>query len=214
MARRRADTPLAILVMGIFTVVVFGGGVIYYSGKTPALQLVPLLEERYQREGFKSRFVPPQGATPPSIEVVVPADVAPEDGALAELAAYALVQYRTLAGSTTRVTSCLARVKDSPRRVTVDEAQARRLVSARARLRDLQVSATRVGLTSPEVSLTGVSRSGAVVRVVARTQRADAPALAERTVAALSSFEFVGRVEVSLQGPEGTVDRRGGRDGR
>jgi hypothetical protein len=210
-ARRRADTPLAIVVMGIFTVVLFGGGVIYYSSKTPALQLVPKLEERYAREGFATKFIP---GRPPSIEVQAPPEAAPDDAALAEVAAFALSAYRELAGSTTQVTSCVALVKGSSRRAQVTLELARDLLRARDGLVAMQASATRVGLTNPEVTLGGVSRSGAIVRVTARTQRSDAATLADRTVAALSSFAYVGRIEVTLHGPDGPVERRGGPDGR
>ncbi|MCO5170403.1 MAG: hypothetical protein M9894_29045 [Planctomycetes bacterium] len=208
--RRRADTPLAIVVMGIFTVVMFGGAVIYFSGKTPILQLVPELEQRYETTGFVTRFNP---GTAPWIEVAAPAQAAPDEAALTDLAVFSLEAYRRIAGPTTRVEVCVARVKDEPlRHARVNLELAGRLAHARAAVREIEVTVQRAGLSSPSVEVTGLARTGAAVRVTARTQRPDAAALADRAVAAVGSLTYVGRVDLTLEGPSGRLDRAGGRD--
>lgn len=211
MGRRRTDTPLAILIMGIFTVVMFGGGVIYFSSKTPILQLVPELEQKYGVEGFVTRFHP-GGA--PFIEVQAPAAVVPDEGALFDLALFSLEKYREVAGSTTRVEACVARVKGEGQRgqVRVNLELASRLVRARGATGEIELTVRRAGLTSPGVEVLGLSRTGAAVRVTARTQRQDAAALADRAVAAVGSLTYVGRVDLAVQGPAGSVTRTGGRD--
>lgn len=213
MGRRRTDTPLAILAMGIFTVVMFGGGVIYFSSKTPILQLVPELEQRYGVEGFVTRFYP-GGA--PYIEVQAPPAVAADEAALFDLALFSLEKYREVAGSTTRVEACVARVKGEPQRgqarVTLELAG--RLVRARGSVSEIELTVRRAGLTSPAVEVLGLSSTGAAVRVEARTQRQDVAALADRAVAAVGSLVYVGRVDVAVQGPGGAVTRAGGRDHR
>lgn len=197
--------------MGIFTVLFFGGAVIYFSAKTPILQLAPELEGKYKVQGFVTRFHP---GVSPFIEVQAPASVAPDDAALLDLAMFSLERYRQLAGSTTRVEACAARVKDQPDRgqVRVDLELVGRLVRARGALPELEATAQRAGLTAPAVEVLGLSRTGAAVRVTARTRRPDADHLADRAVAAVSSLAYVGRVHVAVQGPAGEVARAGGRD--
>lgn len=210
--RRRSDSPLAIVVMGIFTVVVFGGGIIYYSGKTPILQVVPELEQRYEATGFVTRFNP---GTAPWIEVQAPARVVPDEAALTDLAVFSLETYRRIAGPTTRVEVCVARVKEDPlRQARVNIELVGRLAHARAAVREIEVTVQRAGLSSPSVQVTGLAQTGAAVRVTARTQRPDAAALADRAVAAVGSLVYVGRVDLSLEGPAGRLDRAGGRDRR
>lgn len=213
MARRRTDTPLAILVMGIFTVVLFGGGVIYFSSKTPILRLVPELEKYYGVEGFVTRFHP---GSAPFIEVQAPPAVVPDEAALLDLAHFSLVRYREVAGSTTRVEACVARIKGQPERgqarVTLDLVE--RLMRARAAMGEIEQIVRRAGLTSPTVEVQGLSPTGAAVRVTARTQRQDAAQLADRAVAAVGSLVYVGRVDLAVQGPSGPVTRTGGRDAR
>jgi hypothetical protein len=210
-ARRRTDTPLTILVMGIFTVVMFGGGVVYFSSKTPILQLVPALEEQYAVEGFVTRF---HAGGAPYIEVQAPPALVPDDAALLELARFSLERYRELAGSTTRVQACVAKVKGEPQRgqVRVTLELVERLLRARGATREIELTVRRAGLTSPGVEVTGLSRTGAAVRVTARTQRQDAAALVDRAVAAVGSLVYVGRVDAAVQGPTGPITRAGGRD--
>lgn len=211
MARRRADTPLTILAFGIVTVVLFGGSVIYYSTKTPILQLAPELEKRYGADGFVTRFHP---GRPPSIEVTAPAGLVKDEVALSELAAFSLEAYRKIAGTSTQVDSCVAKVKDAPgRQARVTLELAARLARARGSLNEVKQCAHRVGLTASNVEVLGLARTGAFVRVSASSQRPDAAALADRTVAAVSSLVYIGRVEVAVAGPAGPIERRGGRDG-
>lgn len=213
MGRRRTDTPLAILVMGIFTVVMFGGGVIYFSSKTPILQLVPALEKQYSVEGFVTRF---HAGGAPFIEVQAPPAVVPDEAALFELARFSLEQYREIAGRTTRVEACVAKVKGEPQRgqARVNLELAARLVRARGATREIELTVRRAGLTGPAVEVVGLSQTGAAVRVTARTQRQDVAALADRAVAAVGSLVYVGRVDLDVQGPSGAVSRVGGRDRR
>lgn len=212
MARRRADTPLTIVAVGIVTVVLFGGSVIYYSTKTPILQLAPELEKHYGVNGFVTRFHP---GRPPAIEVTAPAGLIADDAALTDLAVFSLEAYRKIAGTSTQVDSCSARIKDAPERlvrVTVDLAA--RYARARGGVNEVKQCAHRVGLTGSSVVVLGVANTGASVRLTAATQRQDAALLADRTVAAVSSLAYIGRVEVSVAGPAGPIERRGGRDTR
>jgi hypothetical protein len=204
--------PLMILVVGIFTVIGFGAIVIYYSGNTPVLQLIPEVEKKYSVAGVKTRFITGQ---PPHIEVHVPASIAPDEQALTDIAAFGLEAYRRLAGETTRVEACVARVKDAspPRQVRVTLPLLSALTRARQGVREIEATTQRLGLTAPAVEVVGLARTGVSVRVTGRTQRADAATLADRTVAAISSLAYVGRVEVALQAPSGPVSRHGGRDG-
>lgn len=211
MARRRADTPLTIVAFGIVTVALFGGSVVYFSTKTPILQLAPELEKRYLVDGFVTRFLP---GRPPAIEVTAPAAVVPDEAALAGLAAFSLEEYRKIAGPTTQVDSCVAKVKEVPgRSVRVTLQLAYSLSRARAGVDEVKQCAHRVGLPSSSVEVLGLARTGAFVRVTARTRRVDAAVLADRAVAAVSSLTYIGRVEVAVAGPAGPIERRGGRDG-
>jgi hypothetical protein len=211
-ARRRGDTPLTIVALGIVTVVLFGGSVIYYSTKTPILQLAPELEKRYMVDGFVTRFIP---GRPPAIDITAPAGLVKDEAGLTDLAVFSLEAYRKIAGSSTQVDSCVAKVKDAPgQQVRVTVELAARYTRAQTGVNEVKQCAHRVGLTGSSVQVLGVAQTGASVRVTASTQRADALALADRTVAAVSSLAFIGRVEVGVAGPGGPIERRGGRDTR
>lgn len=160
---------------------------------------------------MKARIVP---GPSPCNEVHVPESIAKDELALAEVATYSLQTYRQLVKGTTSVEACVVRVEGArpPREVRVTVSLCEMLARTRAGVRQIQAAMQRLGLTSPQVEVLGLGRTGAVVRVTARALGGHPVPLAERTVAAISSLAHVGRVEVELRSPVGHVSRRGGRD--
>ena len=55
---RRSENPLMVLVLGLFTVALFGGALVWLSDNRPILRLRPVLEQSYGVEGIETRFVP------------------------------------------------------------------------------------------------------------------------------------------------------------
>jgi len=208
--RRRSDTPFAILVIGIFTVVFFGGAIVYTTGNTPILKLKAELEKEHPGQTLKTRLLP---GNPPHIELEVSPELAPDVLTMTALGLDALDRYRKLA-ERTRVESCVVRRKDAPElAVTVDLPLQYALDEAQGSVGLIQQTAQRAGVTSPEVAVVGAAVTGAHVTVKGRTVKADAGAIADRAVAAITSLSYVGRVQVVVTGPKGPIQRGGGRDG-
>ncbi len=208
--RRRSDTPFAILVIGIFTVVFFGGGIVYFTGNTPILKLKAELEKEHPGQTLKTRLLP---GNPPHIELEVSPELAPDVLSMTTLGLDALDRYRKLA-ERTRVESCVVRRKDAPdMAVTVDLPLQYALDEAQGSVAYILQAAQKAGVTSPEVSVEGAAVTGAHVTVKGKTLKADAGAIADRAVAAITSLSYVGRVQVVVTGPKGPIRRGGGRDG-
>ena len=99
-------TPMTILVLGIVTVALFGGGVVWISKQTPIVRLHPLLKERFDDPRFEVRFFP---GNDPRIEVHAPKEKAPTRYAMGEIGVWALSEYVELAPRT-HVKVCRVRV--------------------------------------------------------------------------------------------------------
>src|SRR5688572_26241719 len=96
---RRAQSPFAVLVLGLVSVALLGGFVIYYTGNTPILRLRPVLEQRFGVTGVRTRFVGRPGQRS-HIEVDVPAAAAPDQERLVAIGVFALAEYQRLAQPT------------------------------------------------------------------------------------------------------------------
>lgn len=209
--RRRSDTPFAILVIGILTVVFFGGGIVYFTGNTPILKLKAELERDHPGQTLKTRLLP---GNPPHIELEVSPELAPDALTMTALGLDALDRYRKLA-ERTRVESCVVRRRDAPEvAVTVDLPLQYALDEAQGSVGLIMQTAQKAGVTNAEVAVLGAAVTGAHVSVRGKTAKADAAVIADRAVAAITSLSYVGRVQVVITGPKGQVQRGGGRDGQ
>jgi hypothetical protein len=216
--KRRSDAPLTILVIGISAVVMLGVGVIKYTGQTPILQLPPAIKQRWGYEDVVARF---KRGVPPWVEVELPAAATTDRLRMAEVGAFALDRYRTLA-PTTQVESVVVRVKDRPEiaPVTMTLMLASQLAAAQAdpaarpsrvqaAIDSLDRSLGKGEVHDVEVQVLGLSTSGVDLRVTGKSRKAEA---ADQIAAAVTSISWVGRVEVEVEGAKGPTTCVGGRD--
>ncbi len=216
--KRRADTPLTILALGLFTVVVFGLAVIYSTGRTPVLRLAPELDRELGHKGFRARYVRGLAGELPYIEVTLPQGHPQGPLDFARVGRVALDRYRKLAERTT-VEACWVypyTPPGAPRAtpIEVNLGLLWALDAADEGRAELEATARRHGVDGPSIEVAGLARSGVHLRIEGQTLRRDGDAVARGAAAAISSFAFVGRVDIAVEGPGGRVERRAGRDGR
>lgn len=215
---RRADTPLTILALGLFTVVVFGLAVIYSTGRTPILRLAPELDRELGRKGFRARYVRGIAGELPFIEVTLPEGHPASPLELARVGRVALERYRRLAERTT-VEACWVYPYSAPGapRATPTEVNLGLVWAfdaAQTGREELEAAARRFGIDAPAVEIAGLARTGVHLRVAGQTLRRDGDVVARGAAAAISSFAYVGRVDIAVVGPGGRVERQAGRDAR
>jgi hypothetical protein len=210
--KRRTDAPLTILVIGITAVVLLGVGVIKYTGQTPILQIPPAISERWGYHEVVARFRRSAPGGTPWVEVELPAAATTDRLRMAEVGAFTLDRYIQLAPNTQvdRVVVAIKERLDIPP-VDVSVALARKLATAANEQARVLDAARRSEARDVEVQLLGLSASGVEVRV---TGKAASQSAADRTAAAVTSIQWVGRVEVELEGADGPLKSVGGRDAR
>ncbi len=214
---RRSENPLMVLVLGLFTVALFGGALVWLSDNRPILRLRPVLEQSYGLAGIETRFVPSTREQAAHIVVTLPsASLVPDEAAALAFARRALEEYVALAEQRTQVRSCVVRVRTDP----PEQVRARLLMSAvrafaslEQTVRGLEGRLTKLGLSDARVVVSGTTPSGASLRVAARVPApADAERCADKAAAALTRHQAVGRYELTVRHSTGVVRRTGGRD--
>jgi hypothetical protein len=212
---RRSGNPASILVLGIMSMMAFGGILVWANKTRPILKLRPALLKKFGDTEWKTRFFPVQGFSPSFIQVPCPRALVDREKRL-EIGVFALPEYIRLAEGQTRVQR--VEVSVTGRRDLPPVSVSRKLVESVAVASRSAGTVTKalksLGLRKVRLTVLGHSFTGAKVRVTARARAADdAAVLCEKTVQILSRYPFVGRCEVELHAPGKTsVFRVGGRD--
>lgn len=215
--KRRSDATMTILVMGLLSIALFGGVIVYYSQQTPILRLRPELEAKFGAAPFDTRFI---AGDSPWIEVTPPPSL-PLAGEYerAALGAWAIERYRELTEQRTLVTECWVRSPgDELPPLVVDVEMASMLSRAVEGQEQLREAALKQGLLEPaQVTIRGVVRSGVHARVEGRApqglseeQRAK---LTAKVAESLANWSYLSKVEVEVEAPGGARARaEAGRD--
>jgi len=214
MARRSpTNVPVTVLAVGIVVVMMFGVGIIHFSGSTPILQLRPILEQEFQVAAFETRFRPGPN---PWLEIYVPAE-ALEQQELHEVALFALAEYRKLA-KRTRVRTLKARVKGESSDPWVEVTLGMVKHHGRAeQATPLMLDLVRErGVKEATLEIVGVGRRGVrlEVRGLLRAPRGvkRSQEVVRSLAAELGKLSWVGMAHVTLKAPEGELTHVSGPD--
>lgn len=210
-------TPMTILVLGIVTVAVFGGGVVWISKQTPIVRLHPLLKAHYQNEEIEVRFRP---GNDPKIEVLVPPSMAGSPYALGEVGVWALAEYYELAPRS-KVRVCKVWElgpdgKGAGPAVEIDRELIDMYERARRQEPQLYADAQQAGLKSGSFKILGVVNTGVHAQIhgeLATLDAAEARPIADRIARRVAQAAFLSRVTVTLNVKDGKqVSTWAGRD--
>ncbi len=166
MAKRRGDSPLTILVMGIFTIGLFGGFVAWFGNTKPILLLEPILEKKYSSQEFRTSFVPSRDGLRSYIVVEVPPHLASTQDRL-KIGAFSLDEYYELTEGVTQVEACRVTVKGQPSvpTIVVDETLMKSEATTRKAIADLEALLKEQGLLRPRITVVGLQPRGTEIKV-------------------------------------------------
>ena len=196
-------TPMTILALGIVTVALFGGGVVWISQQTPIVRLHPLLKEHYKNETIDVRFLP---GNSPRIEVLVPDELGADRYALGDVGVWALSEYYDLAPKSQVRTCRVLLLSDETRYVDIDRELMDMLRRAERQQPQLFAAAEKAGLKRGRLELKGVVGTGVHVELFGSMPELEVEAatkLAARIAGAVSRATFLSRVTVFLEAKGG-----------
>ncbi|MEZ6185456.1 MAG: hypothetical protein R3F62_10650 [Planctomycetota bacterium] len=200
-------TPMTILVLGIVTVAIFGGGVVWISKQTPIVRLHPLLKEHYKNDAIEVGFRP---GNDPRIEVLVPPELGGSVYALGEVGTWALAEYYELAPQS-KVRVCRVQElgpdgKGTGPTVDIDRELIDMYERAQRQEAQLYTTAQQAGLKSGSLKILGVVNTGVHVQIhgeLATLDEASARPIADRIARQVSQAAFLSRVTVTLNVKDG-----------
>lgn len=217
---RRSDNPMTILIMGIVILCGFGVSLVLLTDKTPVLSLKPLVAKQFGVD-LRTRFRRAQGATPAAVELILKqAEDSPPERDEA-LAAWSLGKYLELVRETesgkTSIRQLEVRVEGETASryvLTISQHQGKVRASDPKEQAQLAALVEGAGLREVEIEVLGYSRSGAkvVVRCVAPEGARRVPTLARRALLKLQASEFLGSIQLEVQGGAEPLVLTGGRD--
>lgn len=208
--KRRSDATMTILAMGLVSIALFGGVIVYYSQQTPILRLRPELEAKFKVAPFDTRFIAGVDGNYPHIEITPPEALAmPDDYARAAVGAWALDRYVELTEQRTSVSTCWVRTPgDAWPPLVVDTEMASNLSRALEGRPQMTETALKQGMLEPvEIVVKGVVQTGVHVRVIGRAAQGlsdeQRQKVAAKAAEALANFSYLSKVELELEAPGG-----------
>jgi hypothetical protein len=196
--------------MGIVSVGIFGGMLIYVTDERPVLRLRPALEKHLGVEELVTRFVAGQRGARPHVVVELPPAGFDEEAKRRSIAAFALEEYHRLAENKTLVDRCVVVVRDRQDlpAVEVSTQQILQVIEARRSKGGLERILQGQGLRDAAVTVKGLAQEGAHLQVVGRARNeGEAKRILRRVSTNLRVLRYAGLVEVTIRHRDGEVQQ-------